>query len=199
MSDADRFVDTNVLLYLLSADAAKADRAEAALSEGGVVSVQVLNEFASVASRKLGMTIAETREALAVVRALCRTVPLTEGTHDKGLEIAERYGLAVYDAMIVAAALLAGCDTLYSEDLQDGQRLDGRLTVRNPLAAGAARGGAPRARRVRSYGMSWAMRWPGRSRAVKDWRSSKAPLNREDTKVAPPSGNECARGRRLVG
>jgi predicted nucleic acid-binding protein len=133
MSGADRFLDTNVLLYLLSADAGKADRAEAALSEGGVVSVQVLNEFASVASRKLGMTIAETREALAVVRALCRIVPLTEATHDKGLEIAERYGLAVYDAMIVAAALLAGCDTLYSEDLQDGQRLDGRLTVRNPL------------------------------------------------------------------
>jgi predicted nucleic acid-binding protein len=133
MSGADRFLDTNVLLYLLSADAAKADRAEAALSEGGVVSVQVLNEFASVASRKLGMTIAETREALAVVRTLCKIVPLTEATHDKGLEIAERYGLAVYDAMIVAAALLAGCDTLYSEDLQDGQRLDGRLTVRNPL------------------------------------------------------------------
>jgi len=133
MSGADRFLDTNVLLYLLSADAAKADRAEAALAEGGVVSVQVLNEFASVASRKLGMSIAETREALAVVRALCRTVPLTEATHDKGLEIAERYGLAVYDAMIVAAALLAGCDTLYSEDLQDGQWLDGRLTVRNPL------------------------------------------------------------------
>jgi predicted nucleic acid-binding protein len=134
MSAAERFIDTNVLLYLLSADPAKADRAEAMVGDGGVVSVQVLNEFASVTSRKLGMSIAETRESLAVVRALCATVPVTEDTHEKGLEIAERYGFAVYDAMIVASALLAGCKTLYSEDLQDGQRIDGRVTVRNPFS-----------------------------------------------------------------
>lgn len=133
MIAADRFFDTNVLLYLLSADEAKADRAEAALSGGGVVSVQVLNEFASVTSRKLNMSIAETRESLAVIRAVCRVVPVSEETHDKGLEIVERYGLAVYDAMIVAAALLAGCGTLLSEDMQNGQVLDGRLTVRNPF------------------------------------------------------------------
>lgn len=133
MSAADRFLDTNVLLYLLSADDAKADRAEAVLSGGGVVSVQVLNEFASVTSRKLNMSIAETRESLAVIRAVCKTVPVSEETHDKGLEIVERYGLAVYDAMIVASALLAGCETLLSEDMQDGQVLDGRLTVRNPF------------------------------------------------------------------
>jgi predicted nucleic acid-binding protein len=133
MSAADRFFDTNVLLYLLSADDAKADRAEAALSGGGVVSVQVLNEFASVTSRKLNMSIAETRESLGVIRAVCNVVPVTEETHDKGLEIVERYGLAVYDAMIVASALLAGSQTLLSEDMQDGQVLDGRLTVRNPF------------------------------------------------------------------
>lgn len=133
MSAADRFFDTNVLLYLLSADAAKADRAEAALSSGGVVSVQVLNEFAAVTSRKLKMPLAETREALTVIRAVCKIVPVTEETHDKGLEMVERYGLAIYDAMIAASALLAGCGTLLSEDLQDGQVLDGRLTVSNPF------------------------------------------------------------------
>ncbi|MGB8437736.1 MAG: PIN domain-containing protein [Burkholderiales bacterium] len=133
MTAADQFFDTNVLLYLLSVDEAKADRAEARLSGGGVVSAQVLNEFASVTLRKLNMTIAETRESLAVIRAVCKTVPLSEETHDKGLEIVERYGLAVYDAMIVASALLAGCETLWSEDMQDGQVLDGRLTVRNPF------------------------------------------------------------------
>ena len=133
MSAADLFFDTNVLLYLLSADAGKADRAEAELSGGGVVSVQVLNEFASVTSRKLNMPVAEMRESLAVIRAVCKVVPVTEETHDKGLEIVERYGLAVYDAMIVASALLAGCNTLVSEDMQDGQVLDGRLTVRNPF------------------------------------------------------------------
>ena len=133
MSAADRFFDTNVLLYLLSADAGKADRAEAELSRGGVVSVQVLNEFASVTSRKVNMSVAEMRESLAVIRAVCKVAPVTEETHDKGLQIVERYGLAVYDAMIVASALLAGCSTLVSEDMQDGRVFDGRLTVRNPF------------------------------------------------------------------
>jgi len=133
MSATGRFVDTNVLLYLLSADDARADRAEKEFGVGAVLSVQVLNEFASVASRKLGMSIAEIREMLATLRAVCQTVPLTEKTHDAGLQIAERYGLSIYDAMIVASALLAGCKNLVSEDFQDGQTFDRRLRVRNPF------------------------------------------------------------------
>lgn len=133
MSAADRFFDTNVLLYLLSADEGKADRAEDTLSTGGVVSVQVLNEFASVASRKLAMSVAEIQEVLAGVRAVCKVVPIDEQTHDLGLRIVERYGLSVYDAMIVAAALLAGCRTLVSEDMQDGLTIDGTLVIRNPF------------------------------------------------------------------
>ncbi|MEZ5616224.1 MAG: PIN domain-containing protein [Rhodocyclaceae bacterium] len=133
MKAAERFFDTNVLLYLLSADQNKADRAEAALTAGGSVSVQVLNEFASVASRKLGMPIPEIREALAAIRAVCRVAPMGEDTHDLGLQVAERYGLSVYDSMIVASALLAGCKSLLTEDMQDGQTFDGRLKVRNPF------------------------------------------------------------------
>lgn len=133
MKAAERFFDTNVLLYLLSADQDKADRAEAALTAGGSVSVQVLNEFASVASRKLGMPIPEIREALAAIRAVCRVEPMSEDTHDLGLKVAERYGLSVYDSMIVASAQLAGCKSLLTEDLQDGQTFDGRLKVRNPF------------------------------------------------------------------
>jgi predicted nucleic acid-binding protein len=133
MKGAERFFDTNVLLYLLSADQDKADRAEAALAAGGSVSIQVLNEFASVASRKLGMPIPEIRETLAVIRAVCRVEPMSEDTHDLGLKVAERYGLSVYDSMIVASALLAGCKSLLTEDLQDGQTFDGRLKVRNPF------------------------------------------------------------------
>jgi predicted nucleic acid-binding protein len=131
MSAAERFFDTNVNLYLLSGDDARADRAEKELSAGGVVSVQVLNEFASVASRKLKLSVAEIREVLATIRAVCAIVPITEETHDVGLQVAERYGLSVYDAMIVAAALLAGCTTVMSEDMQDGQILEGRVQVRN--------------------------------------------------------------------
>lgn len=133
MSAAEQFFDTNVLLYLLSADEIKANRAEEAVSAGGIVSVQVLNEFASVASRKLNMSIAEIREALAGIRAVCKVVPISEQTHDLGLKVVERYGLSVYDAMIVAAALLAGCRALLSEDMQNGQIIDGTLEVRNPF------------------------------------------------------------------
>jgi predicted nucleic acid-binding protein len=133
MSAAERFLDTNVLLYLVSADAAKADRAEAELNAGGIVSVQVLNEFAAVASGKLRMPLAEIREVLEAVRAACRLVPLDEPTHDLGLAIMDRYGLSIYDAMIVASALNAGCQILLSEDMQHGQLIDGRLRIRNPF------------------------------------------------------------------
>jgi predicted nucleic acid-binding protein len=133
MSAAERFFDTNILLHVLSGDEAKADRAEQALSAGGVISVQVLNEFASVASRKLGMSCAEIREVLAAVRAACTVVPLVEETHDLGLKLAERFRLSLYDAMIVAAALLAGCRTLVSGDMQHGQSFDGKLAVHNPF------------------------------------------------------------------
>ncbi len=133
MSATERFFDTNVLLYLLSADEAKSDRAERELLAGGVVSVQVLNEFASVTVRKLNMSIAETRESLAAIRAICAVVPVSEETHDKGLQLAERYGLSVYDAMIAASALLAGCKTLLSEDMQHDQVLGRTLRIRNPF------------------------------------------------------------------
>lgn len=133
MSATKPFFDTNVLLYLLSADSAKADRAEALLAQGGVLSVQVLNEFAAVASRKLGLSYPEIREILAPIRTLCTVEPVTLETHERGLQIAERYGFRLYDAMIIAAALQAGCRTLYSEDLQDSQSLDSRLVIRNPF------------------------------------------------------------------
>ena len=129
---AEAFLDTNVLLYLLSADPARADRAEEIVAEGGVVSVQVLNEFAAVATRKLGMRIPEAAEALRAVRALCKVVPLQEETHDLGMRIAERHGLSLYDAIIAAAARLAGCRTILSEDMQDGLRLEG-MRIRNPF------------------------------------------------------------------
>ena len=130
---AEQFFDTNVLLYLLSGDARKADRAEIALAAGGILSVQVLNEFAAVATRKIGMSIDEVRELLATVRAVCRVVPITEATHDKGIEIADRYRLSIYDAMIIAAALIAECKILLSEDMSDGQMFDGSLEIRNPF------------------------------------------------------------------
>ncbi len=130
---AEQFFDTNVLLHLLSADAKKADRAEVALAAGGILSVQVLTEFAAVTTRKIGMSLDDVREILATVRAVCQVVPITEATHDKGIEIAARYKLSIHDAMIIASALIAECKILLSENMQDGQIIDGCLKIRNPF------------------------------------------------------------------
>ncbi|MEN8131119.1 MAG: PIN domain-containing protein [Pseudomonadota bacterium] len=135
MNESKVFFDTNVLLYLLSGDETKADRAEEVIAGGGRISVQVLNELASVTTRKLGMSWLEVHEILSQVRAVCPIEPNTVAIHDRGLLLAERFGFAIYDAMIVASALVAKCAILYSEDMQDGQVIDGQLTIRNPFVA----------------------------------------------------------------
>jgi predicted nucleic acid-binding protein len=127
------FIDTNVLLYLLSSDARKAARAEALLSEGGHISVQVLNEIANVARRKMALSWGETRDLLDIVRGLLTVHPITEETHARGLALAERYGVSVCDAMILAAARIAGCRTVWSEDMQDGMVVGEGLRVDNPF------------------------------------------------------------------
>lgn len=133
MSDS-AFFDTNVLIYMIGDDP-RATIAESLLDEGGVVSVQVLNEFVSVGRRRLGMTWDEVHEALAAIRVLCpEVVPVTIETHEAALEIASRSGYQIYDALIIAAALQAGCGVLYSEDLQSGQVIDSRLEILNPFA-----------------------------------------------------------------
>ena len=133
MPAAEAFIDTNVLLYLLSADIAKADRAEALVGGGALISVQVLNELANVARRKLAMRWEDIDELAQAIRASCTVEPLTVETHDTGRRLAERYGLSVYDAMIAASALLANCRTLFSEDMQHGLLIDRRLRIRNPF------------------------------------------------------------------
>jgi predicted nucleic acid-binding protein len=133
MSDR-AFFDTNVLVYIVGQKDERTAKAEALVANGGVVSVQVLNELASVSHRKLGMSWEEIGGALAAIRDLCPSpIPLTLDTHGAGLRIAAKYGFHFYDALIAAAALEAQCTTLYSEDFQDGQLLEGRLTVRNPF------------------------------------------------------------------
>lgn len=133
MNAADAFIDTNVLLYLISSDETKATRAEAVVGDGGVVSVQVLNEFADVALRKYRCPWAKVQDVLSIVKSLCDVRAISLETHDLGLSLAQRYRFRVYDGMIVAAAILADCRVLFSEDMQHGQRISG-LTIRNPFA-----------------------------------------------------------------
>lgn len=127
------FADTNVVLYLLD-QGQKADRAEEILRQGPLISVQVLNEALVNCRRKAGLDWEETGAFLAGLQALCPIVDLTLQTHEVGRALAQRYGFAVYDAMIVAAALIAGCSTLYSEDMQDGLLVEGQLRIVNPFA-----------------------------------------------------------------
>ncbi len=134
MTATNRFFDTNLLLYLFSSSPEKADTVEILLSEGGTISVQVLNEFAAVARRKLQMTFAEISETADTLTQTLQVVPLTLETHRRGLQLAERYGYSVYDAMILAAALESGCKQLLTEDLQHQQRVESTLDIVNPFA-----------------------------------------------------------------
>jgi predicted nucleic acid-binding protein len=127
------FFDTNVLIYLASGDTAKADKAEARLAEGGTISVQVLNEITNVARRKMRLSWGQTHVFLTALRGLLLVRPITIDVHETGLEIAEKYILSTYDAMIVASALHADCDTLWSEDMQHGMVLEGHLRIVNPF------------------------------------------------------------------
>lgn len=133
MPGPDAFIDSNILLYLLSADGDKADRAESIARAGGMISVQVLNEIANVARRKLFLSWEDTSELLSLIRSLCPVEPLTEAAHDKGMLLAQQYGLSIYDAMIAATALLGGCKILYSEDMHDGLLIEKKLRIRNPF------------------------------------------------------------------
>jgi predicted nucleic acid-binding protein len=128
------FFDTSILVYVVGHKERRTDTAEALLAAGGTISVQVLNELANVSRKKLRMSWDEIDEALAAVRVLCPSpLPLTIDTHDAGRRIAAKYGYSIFDSLIAASALEAECDTLYSEDLQDGQIIEGRVTIRNPF------------------------------------------------------------------
>jgi predicted nucleic acid-binding protein len=129
------FLDTNILVYAALQPDPRSNAARALLARRGVVSIQVLNEFANVAHRKLHRPWPEIARALDAMRTLCHPpLAITLTTHEAALTIAEQTGYQFYDALIVASALEAGCDTLYSEDLQHGRVIDGRLTIRNPFA-----------------------------------------------------------------
>ena len=130
---AREFLDSNVLVYAFTADP-RAAAAQALLERGCTISVQGLNEFANVARRKLGKAWEEIRDALAAIRVACPTIRAIDiETHADALRIAEHYGYAFFDALIIASALQAESDTLWSEDMQDGMVIDDQLRIANPF------------------------------------------------------------------
>lgn len=134
MSGTRAFFDTNVLIYLFSGEPAKADACEALVAGGGVISVQVLNEFVSVAARKLGLGWPDIREAVEVFSATLEVQPVDLDVHRRALDLAQAHRLNIYDAAILAAAELAGCDTVYTEDMHAGLRIGARLTLATPFS-----------------------------------------------------------------
>ena len=127
------FFDTNVLVYAFAKNDPRAEIAENLIFDGGTIGVQTLNEFTAVAMRKLAMPWVEVLEALSALRTLFPApVPITLKTHDAALKIVSQYGYHIYDSLQIAAALEAGCHTLFSEDMSDGQLIEG-MTIRNPF------------------------------------------------------------------
>ena len=127
------FADTNIAIYAFDQDTAKAQKAEAIMDGAPVISTQVVIEFLNICRVKLGFDL-ETRHRLAL--ELMRGCPVITVDCDviaDAMRVEARYGLSWWDSLIVAAALLAGCGVLYSEDMQDGLVIDGRLTIVNPL------------------------------------------------------------------
>jgi predicted nucleic acid-binding protein len=127
-----RFIDSNVILYLLD-DSPKADIAEAVIRKGGMISVQVLNECLSNLRRKSRLSFHECNRFLSAIRNLLEVVPITIETHDLGRAIAEKYQLSVFDSMIIASALASGCETVLSEDMQHSLSIEGFTTIENPF------------------------------------------------------------------
>lgn len=127
-----RFFDTNVLVYAQTEDP-RAAKAREEIAQGGIVSVQVLNEFANVMRRKFNRSWEEITVAAADIEtALGPALPLTPGLHRGALELARRHSLSFFDALIIASAADAGCDLLLTEDMQSGAKIAG-VQILNPF------------------------------------------------------------------
>ena len=135
------FLDSNVLIYAYSdSDPSKRVRArELADQPGAVISTQVLSELANVMLRKFGLSVPDTRNRATEVAARCEIVVVTPSIVLDALRIHERYGFRFFDSQIIASALAGGASVLFTEDLQDGQTIDARLSIRSPFSSRAVR------------------------------------------------------------
>jgi predicted nucleic acid-binding protein len=131
------FFDTNILVYAQQTDG-KANRARELFAGGGKLSVQVLNEFTAVSRRKQRRDWHEIAEAITdVLTVVDPPLELTLDLHAAARALAEDHRLSFYDALIVAAALESGCDTLFTEDMQHGRKFGG-LAIVNPFLENAS-------------------------------------------------------------
>jgi len=134
------FADTNIAVYTLDATDQKRRQALAVMRQRPVISTQIVNEFLNVMLGKRQLERARAYRLARILMRRCEVIAVTPDITDLSMTIGERYQLSHWDSLIVAAALVAGCDTLYSEDVQDGQVFEGRLTLKNPFVGSATLG-----------------------------------------------------------
>ena len=134
MPTAKCFADTNVAIYAVDADIAKREKALVVLAARPFISTQVVNEYLNVLLTKRKIDRTDANELARALMTTCDVTAVTPGITELAMNIGERYQISHWDSLIVAAALATGCDMLYSEDLNDGQVFEGRLTVMNPFA-----------------------------------------------------------------
>ncbi len=127
------FFDTNILVYAAVQSDVRHAVARRLLAGGGAISVQVLNEFANVAHRKLKMSWADIRSALRSIRSSLPAPPMTVAINELATALAEQHKFAFYDALIIASALEAGCTTLYTEDMHHGMTIRQSMQIINPF------------------------------------------------------------------
>lgn len=130
------FIDSNVLIYWTD-DSTRAETVEQLLAADANISIQVLNEFTNVLFKKRALPLKQIRKWCDTLMDVCEVHELSVKTHSLALQLMAKYKLSFYDANIVSAAGLAGCDVLYSEDMQDGLivRFPDKttLSIRNPF------------------------------------------------------------------
>ena len=127
------FLDTNVFVYTQSKiEPAKRDIALMALDKYQCcTSTQVFSEISNVMIKKFKMPIVGVKQLLAAINGHCQVNVVTYETVQKALDLKDRYGYSYYDSLIWAAAILSDCDYVFSEDLQDGQRIDDKMEIIN--------------------------------------------------------------------
>lgn len=130
---AKTFADTNLIIYAESQTAIKSEISLETLKTRPVISTQVINEAVNVLTRKYGFLLPEAHEIALSLLDLCEVVAVDAATVRKAIGITKSYSFSHWDSLIVAAALLANCEILYSEDMQHGQIIDSRLTIVNPF------------------------------------------------------------------
>ncbi|MCL2446650.1 MAG: PIN domain-containing protein [Oscillospiraceae bacterium] len=130
------FLDTNLLVYLYTADEPQKQFSSHLLltNQNCCISVQTLNEFCNVCLKKLKLTHKEIYVALAELKSATTLFSISYHTLHQALSLHERYKYSYYDCVMLASALQHNCNIFYTEDLAHGQVIDGRLTITNPFA-----------------------------------------------------------------